>query len=189
VATGCDGEHIKDLWGMSMPDSRHEEFCDGMVKKVGPNHCGCMEVEGGKADSAGIFVYKVQKKLLDVYEKMSGRGDEYVKWTELQEVVGTCVVHFWLCGEDYTWTSKDVEDETVLTIIANEVRPRLAQAMVMGDLKALYSEEAQAAFDDLWWYVREWYREDGVEGTETRGDDRLRTMIDDLRSLMDEYDT
>ena len=184
-----------------MPEwsGKPEDFCEDMDKTpgVGPGHCGCMESRPGglmSAGSAGIFVYRVQKKLRDVYEKMVGRDSAYVEFNDFQREVGACVVHFWVWGHDKTWASKNVEDDAALAIITEEVRPRLERAAGMDKLKKMYSAAAQEAFDDLLRYVREWYGTDAATRTgtdaaaRTNGGDEVRKLIDDLQRVLHEYD-
>jgi hypothetical protein len=64
----------------------------------------------------------------------------------------------------------------------------------MDELKKLYSEAAQEAFDDLMRCVREWYGTDAAARTgtdaaaRTDGGDEVRKLIDDLQRVLDAYD-
>jgi hypothetical protein len=167
-----------------MPEwsGKPEDFCEDMDKTpgVGPGHCGCMESRPGglmSAGSAGIFVYEVQKKLLDVYVKMAGPDADYVAWNAFEEEIRACVVHFWWEKPRHNWVSKKVKDDAALSLIAEDVRPRLERAAGMDELKKLYSAAVQEAFVDLLVYVQEWH-----------GGDKVRKLIDDLRRVLDAYD-
>ncbi len=62
----------------------------------------------------------------------------------------------------------------------------------MGEDKARYSAGVQAAFDDLWRYVREWFGENegGDADTEKKGgdtDERMQALLAAMKELIQDY--
>ena len=152
-------------------------------------------------DAPGTFADTVQSKLLTLYRKMVGpdvSDAQHVEWNAFEAVIRVCVSCFWSrsTGTAWAWRSKKLEPEEALALIETEVRPALTRAATMKDLKARYLQDAQAAFDALEQYVRDYkpHTPDTPPApaahskpAEASGADRLQTLLREVLSLVDKY--
>lgn len=137
-------------------------------------------------DAAGIFVHRVEEGLLGLLADTAGPHAVYVPETDFERNIRTCVLYFYWENGRQKWVSRNVEDGTALEIIKRDIRPVLERHAASGTSTERYSEKVQAAFENVWRYVREWL---GEGATETRGADRMQELLAALHKLLEQYDT
>jgi hypothetical protein len=139
-------------------------------------------------DAPGIFVYKVMKRLSELYQQMDGKYVVYVNEAAFGREIRACVECFFKETSRHTWVYKPKiqdDDNMVMDLIKTQVCVHLAAAAEMEDDRRRYSPAIQEEFSQIWRYVREWLGEDeaAARGGESTGD-----LLAALKELVKHYD-
>ena len=135
-------------------------------------------------DAPGIFVYKVEKQLFNLYQEMDGPHAQYVNEGDFGREIRACVECFYKENIRHQWVNRHLDDEAALEVIETQVSVHLAAAAEMGVSKRCYSAKIQTDYDAIWRYVREWLGEES-DGDAAR---RLRELLAGLRKLLETFE-
>ena len=138
-------------------------------------------------DAVGIFVYKVEQALFELYQAMDGPRAVYVNEGDFGKEIRACVTCFYWEKTRHQWVRRPEmeDDDKALEVIKQQVCVHLAAAAEMAEDRRRYSAEIQSEFDRIWRYVREWL---GEGETENAGERDVGALLAALRKFLDDWE-